>query len=388
MPAKLLMTQAEIDEHPAEWLDRRSDTLGASEVGQAMGIAPKSHGTPFSLYVEKLTGERIETGGDEDKERGVALEPLVVEKLARNRPDLAILPGGLYADENCPWMTATFDRFAIARELLPGGKLPEAHPAYDASSSFMGDLDPEMAALLVPVEVKTAIGRDFDPDPAYHWGEPYTDQVPVHYKAQAYWQMCIWGCDRVLMPVRFMTSWQDALYVIQRTEDAQADIEFMVKEGRDFLDRLGRQDPPELDWAKATAAALRTLNPMREGSVYQATANDARLLRGAYLRMKEAERKYRLRQNKLAARAGGAQKIVVPDPLKPGKDVTVMSRRQGTMTTIDDGRFRTEEPEIARRYERVTELDSWYPGQRWMKLPPQAKNSVPAVAATEDGEGL
>jgi hypothetical protein len=39
------------------------------------------------------------------------------------------------------------------------------------------------------------------------------------------------------------------------------------------------------------------------------------------------------------------------------------------MTTIDDGKLRTEEPEVAKRFERVTDVDSWRPGQRWMKLP-------------------
>jgi putative phage-type endonuclease len=375
--AKLLMTQDEITENRGEWEKVRSTTIGASEIAVLLGLAPKSHGNPFSLWVEKKTGEATSDGEQDEERRGLVLEPYVAAELAKMRPDLAVLPGGLYHADGCPWMTATFDRFTVSREAA-GTRMPlfGTSLAEDGTNLALRD---ELRGLMVPAEIKTSIANDFAEDP-YRWGEPYTDQVPVNYKAQAYWQMSIWGCDRILMPVQFMQPWKTVLYVINRTDDAEEDIAFMVREAGKFLDRLDSNTPPPVDWTPASAQALLTLNPLQEGAVYRATKRDATRFRASYLRFKAAERRYNQLRNELAAKAGGAQHVVVPDPVKRDrdgqpKDVNVLTRSAYDMTTIDDGRLRTEEPEVARRFERVTRVDSWRPGQRWMKLPAATKGN-------------
>jgi putative phage-type endonuclease len=372
--AKLLMTQQEITENPAEWQKVRSTTIGASEIAVLLGLAPKSHGNPFSLWVEKKTGEATSDGEQDEERRGLVLEPYVADELARMRPDLAVLPGGLYHAEGCPWMTATFDRFTVSREAA-GTRLPLFGTAVPDNNATP-ELRDELRKLMVPAEIKTSIANDFA-EGSYRWGEPYTDEVPVHYKAQAYWQMAIWGSDRILLPVQFMLPWKTVLYVINRTPDAEQDIAFMVREAAKFLDRLDSNEPPPIDWTPASTQALLTLNPLQEGAVYRATKRDATRLRAAYQRFKATERRYNQLRNELAAKAGGAERIVVPDPVKHDKDgnpvdVNVLYRSAYSMTTIDDGRFRTEEPDVAKRFERVTEVDSWRPGQRWMKLPAAA----------------
>jgi len=226
--------------------------------------------------------------------------------------------------------------------------------------------------ILVPAELKTAISR-YDQAGRLLWGEEYTDQVPVWYKAQTLWQMQIWGADRVFVPVKFMGSWKTSLYIVNRTDEAQADIEFMVKMAAEFMDRLDRNDPPDLDWYPATMDALKFLNPLQEGTAYRATLTEAKQLRAAYLRMKAAEERYRLLQNRLAAKAGGAQKIVVPDPERTDgdghpKDVAVMSRSRYEHPSYDLDRLRAEHPVVASQLERKTPVDKWSPGQRWMGL--------------------
>jgi putative phage-type endonuclease len=364
MAAKLLMTADEIARHPDEWEDYREASIGSSEVAVLLGIAPRTHGNPFSLYVEKTTGERVNDEND-DMERGRVLESYVTAQFANMRPDLMVLPGGLYRDADCPWMSASYDRFAVSRDTA-GARLPlfgTSVPDDDTNPA----LRDELRAMMVPVEAKTAISRH-DIDGTLLWGEPYSDQIPVHYKAQAYWQMMIWGSDTVYVPVQFMGSWKTELYVVQRTADAAEDMELMVKEAAAFLDRLTRGDAPDLDWSPESARALRTLTPMQPDTSYRATLRDARRLKSAYLAMKRAERKYGLLQNQLAQKAGGAQHIVVPDPERPGKDVNVLNRSTYEMETIDVGELRAHEPATAARYTRKTPVDKWAPGQRWMKL--------------------
>lgn len=358
MTARLLMTASEITTHPAEWQDYRRASIGASEIAVLMGLAPKSHGNPFALFVEKKTGEATIPVND-DMERGRFLEAYVAERLADMRPDLTVLPGGLYRDQHCPWMTATFDRFTVRKEDV-GTRLPEFLKSLHSS-----DPDPDIMAKLIPAELKTALSRN---DPATGervWGEPYTDQIPLHYKAQALWQMAIWGCDTVHVPVLFLGSWQAELYVVTRNDDTHADIEFMLAEASAFLDRIDRDDPPELDWTPETAKALRILQPFSEGSVYRASKTDATRLRNAYKRKKAAEERYGLLQNKLAAKSGGAKKIVTADPAT-GEDETVMSRSSYPMETIDVKQLRKEKPATAAQYDRVTPVDKWIPGKRWM----------------------
>jgi putative phage-type endonuclease len=354
MTAKLLMTADEINRDQAKWLEMRRRSVGSSEIGVLLGLAPHSHGTPFSLWVEKKTGESLPYE-NEETERGKALESFVAADLAKARADLAVIPGGLYADENCPWMTASYDRFTIARDLLDG-RQPLAHMH-----------EPEFAALLVPAELKTALSRTGQ-DGQQVWGEPGTDEVPAYIKAQALWQMTIWDCDRVYVPAKFMGTWRTDLYVVERTEDTEADMRFLVAEAAAFLDSIERDAPPDIDWTPESARSLRTLQPMDKGSVYHCTVTEAKRLRAAKHSADKAKERYRLLQNKLAQKAGGAQKVVIADPERDGDDVTVMGRRQYPTPVFEEKRFREERPDLAAKYTKTSDVDAWWPGQRWMGL--------------------
>lgn len=369
MPAKLIMTQRDIDLHPSQWLEHRTTSIGASEIGVLLGLAPRRHGNPLTLFAEKKTGQYIDADDDEDneKERGRELENIVATKFAAKRPDLLVLPGGLYQDEHCPWMTATFDRFAVTRDALEPHVLRglQADPLVT-----MGELNP---ALLVPAELKTALSRNDPATGKQVWGEEGTDEIPVHIKAQALWQMQVYGSDLVLVPAQFMGEWKTRIYVVRRTEDAQADIEYMIAEAATFLDRLDRDDPPDPDWTPEAAKALRLLQPVQPGTVYRAGKRDADRVRATYLRMKATEKRYRLLQNQLANKAGGAEKIVIADPERTDRegnpvDVTVMDRRVSHPKRIDDEKLRLKFPVQAGLCEVTGTVDAWYPGQRWMNL--------------------
>lgn len=53
----------------AEWLAGRSNSVGASEVAQVMGIAPSSWGTAMDLW-ERKRNPVVEDGGNADTARG------------------------------------------------------------------------------------------------------------------------------------------------------------------------------------------------------------------------------------------------------------------------------------------------------------------------------
>lgn len=366
MPAQLLMTADQIKASPETWHQTRAHTIGGSEIAVVLGLAPQSHGTPFSLWAEKKLGQRADNEDVQDERaRGLALEPYVASQLAAMRPDLEIIPGGMYRDSTLPWMTASLDRLAAPKEAL-GDRLPMVHTDQVHSAAI--------ASLLVPVELKTALAKNWADHP-YQWGEAYTDQVPVHLRAQAYWQMAVYGSDRVLMPCQFMGNWQTVLYVIHRTEDVQADIEFMIKAGAEFMDRLATNTPPPVDSAPATARALRTLHPMRDGDTYQCTPSEARLLARAYLRKKAAEETYALRVNRLIAKAGGAKKVVAANPEHPDKEVNVLNRSAYPMTIIQDGKLREQQPDIAAAYSKTVDVDKHVIGQALVNVQRRADAS-------------
>jgi putative phage-type endonuclease len=359
MTAKLLMTQDEIERHPDEWAEYRESGIGASEMAVLLGIAPRSYGNPYALYVEKTTGKRVR-GDDEEDEmaRGKALEPYVASRLAAKRPNLLVLPGGLYRHPDNPWMTATFDRLAVDWEAA-GYSSPEVvreMTRYQSPFTW-----PQLAGHIIPAELKTAITKD-------GWGEPGSEDIPRQYRPQALWQMAISGAPRVLVPVQFMTPWRTEVYEVHRTEDAELDIAFMIKEAQEFLERLDRHDPPPIDWSPETSAALRTLYPMEPETVYQCTPAQARALRRAYLRKEAAKERYGLLMNKLVGRSKGAHRVVTADPERPGKTVNVLNRVKTTMHTVNVEALRDQEPDTAKRFERETPVEYHKIGSRWVKL--------------------
>jgi putative phage-type endonuclease len=351
--AKLLMTADEIQRDRAKWLEARKGTIGSSDIGVLLGLAPHSHGTPFSLFVEKQTGESLPLD-DEETARGQDMEAFVAKDFATLRPDLLVFPAGMYEDGDCPWMTASFDRFTVPRDLL-AGREPLAHVHED-----------EFAALLAPAELKTALSRNDQSTGQRVWGEPGTAEIPAYIAAQAYWQMAVWGGDTVYVPMKNMGTWKTELYVVHRTSEVQDDIEFIVSRAAKFLDRIERDDPPPIDWTPETARALRTLHPLEGGTAYQCTLAEAKRLKAAKQRAEAAKQRYRLLQNKLAAKAAGAQKIVIPDPERDGETVTVMARRQYGAKTFEKARLQQENPDLAARYTKTSPVDAWWPGQRWM----------------------
>jgi putative phage-type endonuclease len=212
----------------AEWLAARRKGVTASEIAVIMGLSPYS--SPYALYHQKL-GILGSADDNAAMERGRALEPHIADKFGSLHPDLAALGDGreLYAHPARGWQMATPDRLVFP---------------------YHGPFQAPVAVLECKVD-----GGSSD------WGEPGTDEIPVHYRCQALWQMDVMGVGTAHVACLRVQQWDLCEYVIELDDAARADLKLMRTEALDFLARLELGDVPDLDWRPATIAALKSMHP-------------------------------------------------------------------------------------------------------------------------------
>lgn len=227
------------------WHQARRQGVTASEIAVVMGISP--YESPFSLYWQKVNDWRWD--GNEYTSAGQHLEDAIADWwMAERGKALGLTDGmaGLYANADRPWQIATPDRMLYTPCSACAGR---GGAGFDPCSDCMmaGYLPDDLAALL---ECKW-VAYSWD-----GWGEPDTDEVPVHYRAQALWQLDVLGVDEVhfaaLGPGGFRS------YLVRRDED---DLVLMHKAAAEFMARLEAGDPPPLDSHTATLGALKKLYP-------------------------------------------------------------------------------------------------------------------------------
>lgn len=259
------------DTDRAAWLEARRKGIGASEIAAAMGISPWE--SPFSLYWRKVNGWDYEPSAE--MEWGNRLEQAIADKYVDSHPDRALARGQLERHPVYDWMLATPDRYVWAppvKGVGPNGL----------------------------VELKTAHNAD-------GWGEPGTAEVPVHYKAQAQWQMAV--CDIEWVDFAVLIGGSD--YREYTVPWDQRDIDTMFEHGRRFMARLEAGDPPPLDDHHATLTTLKRLHPDLDDVDAEVPDPIAR----AYLRAVAMERRAANLRNKyealMRAQMGSARRATV-----------------------------------------------------------------------------
>jgi putative phage-type endonuclease len=275
---KLVMTEDQVAEDRDGWLQVRRNTIGASDIASIMGV-PGAYGTPTTVYWSKVTGDSTPT--NLSMELGIYLEEFVAQKLRQVRPHWEVRPGGLYVNEQRPWMSATFDRLI----LMDGSTAGE---------------------MVAPAQIKTASTTE-------GWGQELTDDIPVHYLAQGLWEMAVGGFTRVVFPVLFLQARQLRLYEIPWDEDAAEDFLVMLAEAEAFRERILLEKPPPVDWRPQTTATLKRVYAYVEdrevvvGDEFELNLRDAK---EQFLAAKEG---YGLMENKLRAQMGTAARAVTAD---------------------------------------------------------------------------
>jgi len=300
---QLILTEEQVAQDRDAWLEVRRNTIGASDIASIMGV-PGAYGTPTTVYWSKVQGDtQPPTLG---MELGIFLEEFVARKLQEVRPAWEIRPGGLYVNEQRPWMSATFDRLLL----------------------LDGPTDGEMVA---PAQIKTASTTE-------GWGQDGTDDIPVHYLAQGLWEMAVGGFRRVIFPVLFLQARQLRLYEIPWDEDAEKDVQVMLGEAEGFRERILAEKPPPVDWRPVTTSVLKRVYSCtedREVVITDEFEEDLRYAKEAYASAKQG---YGLMENRLRAQMGTAARAVTAD----GRVVATRSiapvkehvRKAGTRDTI------------------------------------------------------
>jgi putative phage-type endonuclease len=243
------------------WLAARQKGIGASEIAALLGISPWE--SPFSLYWRKVNGWSYEPSAE--MEWGTRLEDAIAEKYVNVHYDRVVEESALTIGPE-PWILATPDR--LVSERVQCGPCDYGLAMSCACGS---------GRLLAVLELKTAHSAHDG------WGEPGTDQIPVHYRAQLLWQMLVTGAPAGEVAVLIGGS-DYREYAVHRDEK---DIRVMVEAGRRFMARVAAGDPPPIDDHHATLTALKRVH----ADVEDVDAEVPESVAAGYARACEMERK-------------------------------------------------------------------------------------------------
>lgn len=169
------------------WKRGRGKYIGASEVSQILGIAPRSWGSARDLWLEKR-GELVDDSqGNSDTERGHRAEPHIRELFAIRNPELIVLDGTwkVFRSKKYPWLSCSLDMIIIDERGEP----------------YVGEI------------------KDVRYTP--HWKG---DEYPLHYRYQCIAQLLV-------------TGWKGAVLV--------PNISYNFGGGRTWLDSIGESSVRE-----------------------------------------------------------------------------------------------------------------------------------------------
>lgn len=219
----------------------RRHRIGASEIAAVLGISP--YGGPFDVFARIVHGI--------------------------SREDSPELTAGRYLER------ATLDWYDDAQGCKTERNCaPRVHPVHDFASCT-----PDARNVTINVQAKTDRDRNA-------WGEPGTDQVPVHIAAQVQGEMAILECDVTHVPVYFKGHDLFALYVVQRDEAVIAHI--FEAMGAWHARHIVGGEMPALDGGNAAASYLRKRYP-GGAPLAKATPDQAAVV-AAYAADKAAEK--------------------------------------------------------------------------------------------------
>lgn len=245
--------------HPGnpQWHKLRAEGVSASEIAAVLGISPWE--SAFSLYHQKVNDWHADDNAE--MSAGRRAEQVVADWFADISTDgFAVCPAGLYASLERPWQLATPDRLLCDPQMhdnpFPGEWDDWAHPADN------------IRALL---EAKYLVGS------WEGWGEPGTDEIPVHYRAQALQQMDVLDVDEVQV-----AAWHLAELRVYRVRRDEKDLRVMRAAGERFMDNLRAGIAPDIDSHTATLRTLKALHPDledRDQAISPATAEGYRRAR-------------------------------------------------------------------------------------------------------------
>ena len=282
----------EVEYRSPDWYDARREGIAASEIAAVLGISPWV--SPFDLWWSKRTGQTSQAE-NRGMRRGRRYEGLILEDFAEEHPELVVVPSLTLRSIERPWQLATPDALAYTYQC------DCVDPAITDDDPIAAEVhEPNcMPVLLAPIEAKTG--------QRWEWGDPGTDDIPVHYRAQVLWQMDVLGTNLAHIPVLYGGD-QYAEYAVDYDEH---DVALMRAAAEKFLESVREDRTPDVDDHTATLRRLKKLHPSIEPGQVEVPAavvgqyHAARRLRDA------AEARMRLAEARIRHQLGTYQTAVV-----------------------------------------------------------------------------
>ena len=300
-----------------EWLERRRQGIGGSDVAAILGLSP--WGSPWSVWADKtgLTPIDDRDNVTDDMEFGTRAEPMLT-KWFQDRTGLLVAGEQMeLSHPDKPWMKCTADGFVFDNEF--------DHFSLDN-------------ALGIVEHKKTA-------DHADKWAE----QIPFHYQCQAQWMLAITGLPVVWFSVLHVPFGRTT-YATYRFERDDTDIEHITSTCERFwTDRVLTGTPPPTDGSTATTEALATAwddttdEPVELDDAIRRIVADLADVKATIKRL-EADK----------AEAENAIKAALADHETGTADGWKVSWKPQTRSAIDAKALRAEMPDVADKFTRET----------------------------------
>lgn len=281
-----------------EWLSKRKQGIGGSDVGAIMGVNP--YKSIIDVYIDKVN-DLAEEKQSEAAYWGTQLEALVAEEFQKQT-------GKKVRRRN-----------AILR-----------HPQYDF---MLANIDREVVGEKAILECKTAN--------AYFAKQWDGEEVPASYIYQVQHYMAVTGYDRAYIAVliggnRFL--WK----TIERDDEL---IEIMIDAEKDFWENNVKKQHPPVYKITPTVDALKRLYPNDNGNVAvidEETEENIKLL----LQIKESEKELKNQKELLERKI----KLVMKDTSVMRNTQYKVTWKEQLGTRIDTTRLKEELPDVADKY--------------------------------------
>lgn len=290
-----------------EWHAARASGIGGSEIAAVIGLSPWE--SRYSLYWRKKNRLRPVEETDPMK-WGTLIEPVVYQEYEANhlRRGQTMTTGATFAHIDKPWQIAN-----------PDGLIWSSN----------GELEDG-------VEIKVP-GTDHTET----WGPDGSDRIPIYYRCQIAWYCSVLGLKSMVL--RALIGGNDPRSY--RIKPSQADMDYLVREGRAFLDDIENDVLPNLDSHTATYRAVRELHPdIDRTQIIDVDTDFADRWWAAQDALDTAQDEWNLLRSQLADKIGGGWQAKCGDqkiayrirPAKPGADPYIKSapRPKKTETEI------------------------------------------------------
>lgn len=221
----------ELEYESDEWFEARRRTLGASEIGAALGFSPWQ--SAYSLWAEK-TGRLKPQKSNAAMRLGLMLEPVILDEFQRDTKMRAGFRRDSWRHPDVEWATASPDALAL---------VPPVDDE-DVGGSLLGI-----------VEAKTDYAT---------W-----DEIPRQYQLQVAWQFYVTGLDRAWIPLLATGHRKFEIYEIERDEHL---VDVVVTAAIRFWDHVVTDTQPPVDSHEQTTAALKTMWQSKAGKTVELSA--------------------------------------------------------------------------------------------------------------------